>query len=67
MSTRPKFTSSPSPRPFGDSSGHWNQSQPMTPEALERLRYRYLSIPQQTATRTLQFHQMRAKAQHGAA
>jgi len=44
-----------------------NQSQPMTPEALERLRYRYLSIPQQTATRTLQFHQMRAKAQHGAA
>jgi uncharacterized protein (DUF2336 family) len=44
-----------------------NQPQPMTPEALERLRYRYLSIPQQTATRTLQFHQMRAKAQHGAA
>ena len=44
-----------------------NQSQPTTPEALERLRYRYLSIPQQTATRTLQFHQMRAKAQHGAA
>lgn len=44
-----------------------NQSQPMAPEALERLRYRYLSIPQQTATRTLQFHQMRAKAQHGAA
>ena len=44
-----------------------NQSQPVTPEALERLRYRYLSIPQQTATRTLQFHQMRAKAQHGVA
>lgn len=44
-----------------------NQSPPTTPEALERLRYRYLSIPQQTATRTLQFHQMRAKAQHGAA
>jgi uncharacterized protein (DUF2336 family) len=44
-----------------------NQSPPLTPEALERLRYRYLSIPQQTATRTLQFHQMRAKAQHGAA
>jgi uncharacterized protein (DUF2336 family) len=44
-----------------------NLSQPTTPEALERLRYRYLSIPQQTATRTLQFHQMRAKAQHGAA
>jgi hypothetical protein len=44
-----------------------NQSPPITPEALERLRYRYLSIPQQTASRTLQFHQMRAKAQHGAA
>jgi uncharacterized protein (DUF2336 family) len=44
-----------------------NQTQPMLPEALERLRYRYLSIPQQTATRTLQFHQMRAKAQQNGA
>ena len=44
-----------------------NQPQPRTPEALERLRFRYLSIPQHTATRTLQFHQLRARAQGGAA
>jgi uncharacterized protein (DUF2336 family) len=44
-----------------------NQPQRKTPEAMERLRLRYLSIPPQTATRTLRFHQLRTRAQDGAA
>jgi len=44
-----------------------NQPQRKTPEAMERLRLRYLAIPQQTATRTLRFHQLRNRAQDGAA
>jgi len=42
-------------------------NQTKAPEIMERLRVRYLAIPRQTAIRTLQFHQLRARAQEGAA
>jgi uncharacterized protein (DUF2336 family) len=42
-------------------------TQHKSPDAMERLRLRYLAIPRQTAIRTLHFHQLRARAQDGAA